>query len=100
MQTDKQPVTDSRTVASVRRTFYFNTGVQPHLHNPLVKLGKGEILSPNGVIVIPFVCKDVPASSTFKFACDNPDLPEAQYSIVRPIIEGALLSKYAYFSKP
>lgn len=82
------------------KTFYFNTGVRRDLHNnPPVPLMKGQIWSMNGVKVIPFDC-DAPENAVFKFACDNPNLPEADLDgwIVREIYNSTLISKYAYFS--
>lgn len=84
------------------KTFHFNTGVRPFDHNPPAGMAymKGFKDSGNGVYVIPFDCEDVPDGAAFKFACDYPDLyPEAGY-IVREIHNSALLSKYAYFTKP
>ena len=81
------------------KTFYFNTGVRPFGHNPPRKLGKGEIVK-GGTVQIPFDCEGVPENSTFKFACDNPNLPEAKYHHVAEIHNSALVSKFAYFLPP
>jgi hypothetical protein len=81
------------------RTFYFPTGVSINTPNAI----KG-VISPNGVIKIPFQCEDVPENAIFKFACDYPNLgPKGSYW-VREIhdIPGytGLLSKYAFFIIP
>ena len=80
-------------------TFYFNTGVKRYGHVPLVTLSKGQIWSDNGVKLIPFDCEDVPANAEFRFACSNPNLPEATLPcyLVREIHNSSLVSKYAYF---
>lgn len=84
------------------RKFYFNTGVRVGSFNPPVKLGKGEILSPNGIKLIPFSCEDVPSNAIFMFACSNPKLKESEIStvIVRKIYNSSLCSEYAYFNCP
>ena len=76
-------------------TFYFNTGVQPH-NNPNLF---GKQVWKGGTKQIPFDCKDVPAHSTFLFACDNPNMKELECNeiIVREIFNSDLCSKYAYF---
>jgi hypothetical protein len=85
-------------------TFYFNTGVQPHSlgenpwrNNPPYKLSKGHVL--RGTVQIPFQCADVPDKAEFRFACDNPNLPEASLPcfVVREIHDSVMVSKYAYF---
>lgn len=80
------------------KTFHFNTGVQPHKHNPSVKIHKGQIFR-GGTIQITFDCDNVPDKAEFKFACDNPELRESKYEnwIVREIFNSMLCSKYAYF---
>lgn len=81
------------------RTFYFSTGVPINTPNAI----KG-VISPNGVIKIPFQCEDVPENAIFKFACDYKELgPKGSY-LIREIhdIPGytSLLSKYAFFIIP
>ena len=51
-----------------KKTFYFNTGVEPYKHDPPVKIHKGMIL--RGTLCIPFDCEDVPDGSEFLFASD------------------------------
>lgn len=84
------------------KIFYFNTGVRtynfpdfPYDYHKAV----GNVISPAGILQIPFECEDVPEGATFEFACDNPDLHHNHY-LVREIISGNMLSKYAYFSPP
>jgi hypothetical protein len=79
------------------KTFYFNTGVRRHTHNPPVKLEPGYV-DRNGTMQIPFDCEDVPEGAVFKFACDNPDA--APGLIVREIHNSALVSRYAFFTPP
>jgi hypothetical protein len=77
------------------KRFYFNTGVK---YSDYPYLCEGQI-ERGGTKQIPFDCEDVPEGAQFKFACDDPNLyPEAGY-VVRPILNNALHSKYAYFSK-
>jgi len=80
------------------KTFYFDTGVKRELHSNLI-LMKGQFWSSNNVKIIPFDCDDVPDNAFFKFACDNPNLPESKLKnwIVREIHNSTLVSKYAYF---
>ena len=80
------------------KTFYFNTGVRPFIHNPPVKLSAGQIMK-GGTMQIPFDCEDVPEGAIFKFACENKDLRESKYPnyIVREIHNSTLIAKYAYF---
>lgn len=73
------------TTNTAAKTFYFATGVNTNIY-------------PNSPAFIPFECENVPDGSTFKFACDNPNLyPDSGY-FVAPIVGGGLLSKYAYFT--
>ena len=76
------------------RTFYFNTGVRPYIHVPTVKLSEGQVLR-GGTVQIPFDCEDVPENAEFKFGCDDPNIRGGY--LVRPILNSALLSKFAYF---
>lgn len=79
------------------QTFYFNTGVNAYLYPAKPKFGQ---VNRGGTVQIPFECHDVPEGSTFKFACDNPELENNNpRTIVREINPGSgLYSKYAYFS--
>jgi hypothetical protein len=83
------------------RTFYFNTGVKQHGHNPPVPLMPGQVWK-GGVKQIPFECSDVPHNATFMFACSQPDLAESKFPnwIVRRIRNSTLVSEYAYFKLP
>jgi hypothetical protein len=79
--------------------FYFNTGVNPSnvINFPYdYHKEKGDVI--RGTLLIPFEC-DAPADATFMFACDNPNLPEAQNNniIVREMFNTNMQSKYAYF---
>lgn len=78
-----------------RKTFYFNTGVRPYIHNPPVKLSKGQVLK-GGTVQIPFTCEDVPDNAEFKFACDDENYMKGVY-LVRPILNSSLCSKFAFF---
>ena len=79
------------------REFYFNTGVEPCMNK--VKPTGG--VNRGGVWQIPFRCADVPEGSTFKYACDTPDLEDPEHVIQREILEpNHMLSKYAYFLLP
>lgn len=79
------------------RTFYFNTGVKSHNS---AYMEPGDIRDAHDQRLIPFICEDVPDGATFAFGADEPNLhPDAGY-IVRPIVGGNLLSKYAYFQTP
>ena len=72
------------------REFLFCTGVRAENSNSI----KG-IVSPNGVIMIPFYCENVPENAVFKYASDSKldnNLHRAE------IVKGELLSKYAYFA--
>lgn len=85
----------------MKRTFYFNTGVKPE-NNPHLW---GRQVWKNGTKQIPFTCEDVPENATFKFACDNDELPESKLPnfLVRKILdagEGGMVSKFAYFQMP
>ena len=79
------------------RTFKFNTGVKCADTNR--GLSKGEILSTNGVILIPFSC-DIPddLDVTFLFGCDSLNAPYKENNfIVKEIFNSTIISKYAYF---
>lgn len=79
-----------------KRTFFFNTGVRPY-NNPHLY---GKQVWRNGTKQIPFTCENVPENAHFQFACDNPNLPESKYMLVREILDSGpkgILSKYAYF---
>lgn len=83
------------------KTFYFNTGVRPYIHNPPVKIGKGQCVR-GGTMQIPFDCENVPDNAQFLFASDNPEPMEAKAEnvIVREIFNSTLVSKYACFRLP
>ena len=85
---------------NIEQTFLFDTGVRAEeLRNPPYRPYPGHKLSPNGVVVIPFTCEDVPAGATFAFAADDPTLAKDGL-ICRVIKNSALLSKYAFFKPP
>lgn len=70
--------------------FLFCTGVKAKDSNSI----EGEV-SPNGVMMIPFYCNNVPENAVFKYASDSKldnNLHRAE------IVKGGLLSKYAYFA--
>ncbi|HLO91600.1 MAG TPA: hypothetical protein VK172_10595 [Lentimicrobium sp.] len=84
------------------KRFYFNTGVRPEtVFNPPFPYeyhrNKGNVI--RGTLLIPFDCDNVPDNASFYMACDNPELPEAKNPniIVREIVGGNMVSKYAYF---
>lgn len=61
------------------KTFYFNTGVRVHVMEYADKgrpkyYAPTDVISPNGVRLIPFDCEDVPETATFKFCAPSPDL--------------------------
>lgn len=93
------------TTATTQR-FYFNTGVRPeNCFNPPFPYEYhkkiGNVI--RGTLLIPFDCNDVPENATFKFAASNPNIDDAENNpkvIVREIVGGNLLSKYAYFIVP
>jgi hypothetical protein len=78
------------------KTFYFNTGVSLKKET---KIYKGQAISSNGVVLIPFQCENISDEAKFMFACDYPDLEESKMPnvIVRKILNSTLVSKYAYF---
>jgi hypothetical protein len=78
------------------KTFYFDTGVRVHEHVPPVRLPKGNVVSSNGVHLIPFDCDDVPKNATFKFACDSTP-PRSEHLLKREIHNSNLVSKFAFF---
>jgi len=80
------------------KTFYFNTGVRVYNFSPPVVVMPGNIVR-DGILLIPFKCKDVPANAIFKFACDN--IPSGEeFLLKRKIYESNLVSKYAFFLVP
>jgi len=89
----------------MKQKFYFNTGVKqsysdkPWAKESTAKPEKGTVFSPNGVMLIPFECDDVPENATFKFACDYPELATEKL-ICREIHNSTLISKYAFFVIP
>lgn len=87
-----------------QQKFLFNTGVNVYKMEYADK-GKPKYYDPtdeiiNGVRHIPFYCNDVPEGATFVFACDYLDHPDAKNMIVREIVAGNIISKYAFFKKP
>ena len=79
--------------------FYAPTGVLRSVNGYILPgdrwldaVGGGQI---RGIL---FICEDVPENAVFKFACDNPDLYKESGYLVRPIVGGNFLSKFAYFS--
>jgi hypothetical protein len=59
------------------KTFYFNTGVRPYIHNPPVPIINGRVVR-GGVMLIPFKCDGVPDGAKLMFMCDDPNLPESK----------------------
>lgn len=81
------------------KTFYFNTGVRPYIHNPPVRVQTGDIVSSNGVLLVPFQCEDVPDNSIFQFCCNN--IPPGSESLLkREMFNTNMVSKYAFFKVP
>jgi hypothetical protein len=78
----------------MRQKFRLNTGVQWD-GGPVPK---GQELAPNGVLVVPFYCENVPEGSKFIFASDHLDAGNGKGLIVREVLDSYLLSKYAFFS--
>lgn len=81
--------------------FHFSTGVLPYSFSFFRPLTNDEYIDNNGVLIIKFYCEDVPEGYNFKFGAVSDNCPEAKSPnwIVRPIVGGGLLSKYAYFQK-
>ena len=71
------------------KEYLFCTGVKACDPNGI----KG-IVSPNGVMMIPFYCEGVPDGAIFKCA-SNSILENGLFRA--EIVKGGLLSKYAYF---
>lgn len=81
------------------KTYYFNTGVKIGWGIPPVVLHDGEILSSNGVKLIPLNCEGVPDNAIFKFAADgNPSFSKDLHKA--KIHNSKLISEYAYFLIP
>jgi hypothetical protein len=81
-----------------KKTFYFNTGVNPYNFNPPIQPSKGQIV--RGTIQIPFVC-EVPEGAVFKFASDSKEAGVKGFHFIAEILEGsAMVSKYAFFELP
>jgi hypothetical protein len=78
------------------RRFTFDTGVHVSVNSHI----SGGVVSPNGIVVIPFYCEDVPNNAEFMFASDYPDLDKGNNIIFREIHNSKLISKYAYFKIP
>lgn len=92
-----QPYKPSRFIfvleKDLMRTFHFNTGVHISVNSAI----KGGINSGNGIVVIPFDCKDVPERAIFMYACDKIE-EDTNDAICREIYNSELGSKYAYFT--
>ena len=81
-----------------KRTFYFDTGVNPYNFNPPIKPSKGQVV--RGTIQIPFVC-EVPEGAVFKFGAQTKEAGVKGFHFIAEVLEGSdLLSKYAYFEVP
>ncbi len=81
------------------RTFCFDTGVKVYAFTPPIPVQPGNIVSANGILLIPFQCEDVPERAIFKFACDtNP--PGSEHLLKREILSSNMVSKYAFFFLP
>lgn len=82
--------------------FYFNTGVRPEnvTNFPYEYHRKiGNVI--RGTLCIAFDCNDVPENASFMNGYDNPNLYDnVPNVIVREVIGGNMVSKYAYFSLP
>lgn len=85
------------TTETMKRTFYFDTGVRPHAHTPPVPLSPGHVMR-GGTMQIPFECEDVPDGAAFAFACDEPEGKHGM--IARRIENSALVSQFAHFTPP
>lgn len=81
------------------QTFLFRTGVRPGNFSDYPPCQEHEVRI-DGIQHIKFMCHDVPAGATFAFAQHSPDGDKYNQYIVREIVGGGLLSKYAYFKKP
>jgi hypothetical protein len=81
-----------------KKTFYFNTGVNPYNFNPPIQPSKGQVVR-GGTIQIPFVC-EVPEGAVFKFAANSREADVTKSLFMAEILEGRLLSKYAFFKLP
>ncbi len=84
------------------KEYQFNTGVKPFDFNPHAGMAfmDGFRDSGNGVYVIPFTCEEVPENYKFLLACDSLDyLINQEDYLIREILSGKLISKYAYFIK-
>ena len=88
-----QGAIDRMNWAKSCKTFYFNTGVIPHMNSYL--LDQGAIVK-NNTLQIPFDCYEVPDNAIFKFACDSDDLT-ADGLICRKIYNSKMASSFAYF---
>lgn len=78
------------------RTFFFDTGVKVYNFSPPVRVPKGDVISSNGIHLVPFDCDDVPERATFRFACDHTP-PGSEHLLRREIHNSNLVSKYAFF---
>jgi hypothetical protein len=58
----------------------------------------GNVVQGNGTLVIPFECEEVPEGAKFMYAGASPIISIASETIIiREIVGGNVLSKYAYF---
>ena len=83
------------------RTFYFDTGVQPHtVQNPKFAYDyhkqSGHVIR-GGTLQIPFDC-DAPENARLLFLCSNKDLPEGKNALVCKVHNTTMASDYAYFA--
>ena len=85
-----------------KKTFYFNTGVKPeNISSFPYEYHKKVNNIIRGTLLIPFDCCNVPDNAIFKCASSTPNLyNNIEGIIVREIVGGNLLSKYAYFIVP
>jgi hypothetical protein len=91
--------TTATATKPVTKRFYFNTGVRPeNVSNFPYEYHRKIGNAIHGTLCIPFDCNDVPENAKFEFACDTPTLKDyVQNYIVREIVGGNMISKYAYF---
>ena len=81
------------------KTFYFDTGVRVHGHTPPARVTPGNVVSSNGILMVPFDCEGVPENALFECACDH--TPPGRRHLLRFEIHNSnLISKYAFFKAP
>lgn len=78
------------------KTFYFDTGVRPYIHNTPVPIMPGNVVR-GGTLQIPFDCENVPDKARFIFACDAENASLDKDVIHREIKNTNMVSKFAYF---